>query len=436
MSKKVHSGKVGTSDESNSTEHDATVSLSGTDEFNDTHSIFSDSMSLASKASKLNDAKKSVHKINKLKEENALLREALEKANASDVTMLKSKLRGSNADLVRLRQNNMELKDRIQVLEGRLFNALSLQSTRGKGVPGGNDEASSGQPLPTLPEFYTNTSQSLDNKFTSSERAHLMDMIKSLQSRCKHLARLVQSYETKMSVLQAEIDKNKAHDNMNGGTLERNKSNHSIEFNVLNEKEEQQNELSVASVSSNTSEPRKSALKTTGVGLTSLVKSEDQPGINHAAAAAQADRKRVKIEALESETRIQGARETDLRMIRELSEEVKRLAALVPRERIEESEEKEIRSSTKSDEGEKDDRDQVDRKLFAPPHTNAVGGRRLPTNDLVNGNNLHQLYGPDHLLCSFFSGVAAMLICVAISGFSLYSSSGSIEDMDTTVGAT
>jgi len=77
----------------------------------------------------VNDARKAIQKMNKLKEENALLKEALEMANATDITTLKSKLRGSHADLVRLRQNNSELKDRIQILEGRLFSALSMTST-------------------------------------------------------------------------------------------------------------------------------------------------------------------------------------------------------------------------------------------------------------------------------------------------------------------
>ena len=129
MLKEEKIGRSEHSDESRSTEHDATVSLSEHDDFNEIHSVFSDTASIASKSSRLNDAKRLAHKLNKLKEENAFLREALAKANAIDITTLRTKLRGANADLVRVKQINSELRDRVQHLERKLFDALNSSKT-------------------------------------------------------------------------------------------------------------------------------------------------------------------------------------------------------------------------------------------------------------------------------------------------------------------
>ena len=70
-------------------------------------------------------AKKAAVSIQKLKSEVAQLREALHTNNMSDINMLHKKLRSANFDLSRLRELNFELKDRVQELEGSLYEAIN-----------------------------------------------------------------------------------------------------------------------------------------------------------------------------------------------------------------------------------------------------------------------------------------------------------------------
>lgn len=132
-----------TADMSKASEQDATVSVSASgserDDFvDDSQSVTSDAFSTQSKVSaRLHSSKQLAYKVNKLKEENALLRKNLEKFNTTDITALRTKLRISTVDVTRLKQHNAELRDRVQILESRLFSALQNQS-RGAGAIGGD----------------------------------------------------------------------------------------------------------------------------------------------------------------------------------------------------------------------------------------------------------------------------------------------------------
>ena len=419
MSKDLTDSKLITSDESNSTEHEAIVSLSGTDELNDTHSVFSDIVSTTSKHSKLNDAKKLLHKMNKMKGENLLLKDALEKANASDITMLKTRLRGVNADLVRVRQNNSELKDRIQILEGRLFNALSSQTSKISSSKTDHEgEPSSTLPVNvvSVPERATSPIQ-YDSKFTSSERANLMDMIRSLQSRNKHLARLVQSYETKINAMQAEVDRNIS-DNSNNYKNNSNETQHhnSIKFSVAEDnKNDAMGSDAVVAVDASTV-LLKSALKG---GATISTATNSKPS---------GTRRRVQVDPSEVEAQLRQAREGDNRMIQELSAEVRRLAALLPRDRIATAESADHISSDKEEVGtgvlEDDAVLGVERvSSVAGEEDSEQAGR---ADSAASGERVtvavkpQQRYSPSHLLCSFFLGVMVMLACIA---FTTYTSS-------------
>lgn len=107
----------------------------GSEEFNDNHSVISDSaynslLSLSGGSNydrtiKKSDAKKLISHLQRVKQENARLKELLESSNTADVSILRTKLRGAQADIVRLKQNNSELKDRIQELDDRIFRLLS-----------------------------------------------------------------------------------------------------------------------------------------------------------------------------------------------------------------------------------------------------------------------------------------------------------------------
>ena len=63
--------------------------------------------------------------ITRLQTELAKAKEALHRTAQVDVTMLNTKLRGTEADLTRARQKNLDLRDRVQTLERQLYEALT-----------------------------------------------------------------------------------------------------------------------------------------------------------------------------------------------------------------------------------------------------------------------------------------------------------------------
>jgi len=102
------------------------------DEFSETTSLMGGSLNnlnlTRSDQQKLaNKLKRAVHTINRLKTESAMLKDSLQAAKASDMTLLQDKWRGAQADLTTIRRRNTELKDRVQVLEASLFDALNPQ---------------------------------------------------------------------------------------------------------------------------------------------------------------------------------------------------------------------------------------------------------------------------------------------------------------------
>ena len=225
------------SDESHSTERDQNT-MSTTYDYddiygNDQQSIISDSISVTSnnrhllQHSKKADYKKVIMKLNRLKEENAVLREHLEKAKAQDVATLRAQLRGANVDLMRYRQLNAELKDRIQSVEARLFTALgSLGEVNSK-----KSYTSGVSPSQSIidDEFHDAKDGSVDASVSvAAEDIHARDiydlversrsnvakqrvlssnaLTKSLQSKCTHLQRLTTSYEKRIQAMQRELD--------------------------------------------------------------------------------------------------------------------------------------------------------------------------------------------------------------------------------------
>jgi uncharacterized protein YdcH (DUF465 family) len=74
-------------------------------------------------------SKKNMQTIQKLKKEIFMLRDALSRTEIADIITLQSRLRSSNSTIQRLRQVNMELKDRVQLLEERLHGALTVYTT-------------------------------------------------------------------------------------------------------------------------------------------------------------------------------------------------------------------------------------------------------------------------------------------------------------------
>jgi hypothetical protein len=108
-----------------------------------------------------------------------MLKAALEKANMTDISIIQQKLRVSHNDLVLIKQHNSELKDRVQLLESRLFDALNSNTVN---------------------------TQSLHASKLGRSKSEFDIELKALQSKNNHLLRLNKSYENRMKAMQAEID--------------------------------------------------------------------------------------------------------------------------------------------------------------------------------------------------------------------------------------
>lgn len=182
------------------------------DLFNDNISVISDS--LTSKNLKKYDMKKISATIQRLKQENASLRDSLDKINATDVALVRQKLRGANADIQRLKQLNAELKDRNQILEERLVNLLAEHSGGISAKAKLTSMAKQKHSPPPTPADAALTNEAVNQHetqsagtssvyFPSSGQHHaLEEESRSLQKKLKHAERLLQSYEVKLRLLQ------------------------------------------------------------------------------------------------------------------------------------------------------------------------------------------------------------------------------------------
>jgi len=208
----------------------SSVTESESDEFNDTHSVFSDVISISNRSLKKTE-KKLLLTIQKLKQENITLRENLESANASDVTLLRTKLRGAYADITRLKTNNTELKERVQLLEDKVFRMLATQ-VQSENVDTHDLKSSikeklrqkalkSSLALSAVTNEESNNNISANQQETSSvisEHQSEEDILittvgrgsdpppsvsyATMMQRCKHLEKLLRAYETKMTAMQ------------------------------------------------------------------------------------------------------------------------------------------------------------------------------------------------------------------------------------------
>jgi hypothetical protein len=135
------------------------------------------------------------------------------------------------------------------------------------------------------------------------------------------------------------------------------------------------------------------------------------------------------------EAHITKAREGDLKMVRELSEEVKRLVALLPRGSIDDAEppgdstERED-GGTQADASEEDasEDDKLSRNASKESVSSSATGKNIahsgritePAPSRSGVHNPNEMYSPGQLLCSFFAGVIVMLLCVALSTYGFY----------------
>lgn len=84
--------------------------------------------SSSSSSGVVTSSKKSAIIIQKLKTEIIVLKGALDNSNAIDIDTINKKLRAANNDVIRLKQLNFELKNRIQNLETSLYKSMNNQT--------------------------------------------------------------------------------------------------------------------------------------------------------------------------------------------------------------------------------------------------------------------------------------------------------------------
>ncbi|RYH30517.1 hypothetical protein EON65_04865 [archaeon] len=192
------------------------------DDLNDNLSVISDSFSIASKTLRKHDLKKIFGTIQKLKQENAALRDTLTKMNATDVAMLKNRLRGAQSDSLRLKQVNSEMKERVQLLEERVIALLAEQTRLRAESPTDRAKSKIAQAFAEKrkkqegkaehedvqelkeDESVVSLSRLLEEKYAGRIR-ELEEELKSWQKKHKHTEKLIKSYEVKMEFMQVKI---------------------------------------------------------------------------------------------------------------------------------------------------------------------------------------------------------------------------------------
>jgi len=332
---------------------------------NDQQSILSDSISVASYNhqllhSKKVEYKKVVMKLNKLKEENAVLREQLEKTKAQDIATLRAQLRGASVDLMRYRQLNSELKDTIQLLEAKLFTALGSLSevTNKKSFNTVAPPAYEGPPSTSIDNDFQDAKDGSVDESISATVEHirardvnnLVDksrsnvekqrvvsnnaLIKSLQSKCAHLQRLIKSYEKRMQAMQLELDshQNRPHklSSQLGSLSSQHKSVVIIEGNSWSATDDECDGVADAS-SVDADSASHSQLNDYKLSVTG-----DDDSIQSSGGKETESSSRVREDSMAERGR---EKDRDKRIIRELSSEIKRLVSLIPREVLQQSEE-------------------------------------------------------------------------------------------------
>lgn len=101
-------------------------------ESSDTLSVLSDSLSVGKGFNTKGSSRsidsikaKATQKINALKTEIAYLQEALNQTNYYDVKILEEKVKDYKADILALRQRNSEYREKVDLLEGKLFEEIN-----------------------------------------------------------------------------------------------------------------------------------------------------------------------------------------------------------------------------------------------------------------------------------------------------------------------
>lgn len=167
--------------EEDDVDEESRTTVSSEDAFADDYSLPS-SVTGSEMGQKKLKWKKLLHTVSKLRQENAVLKDGVETARVNDVTILEDRYRGAQADLSTVRKRNNDLKDRVQKLEGDLFETLA-ENRKMKGPP--------------------SSSSGLSSKLENYERNDAVKQVNQL--RISYETR-IREYDEKLAIMQGTID--------------------------------------------------------------------------------------------------------------------------------------------------------------------------------------------------------------------------------------
>ena len=168
--------------------------------------------------------------ITRLKTEIAILREAVDVANGSDIEMMQTKIRVANADINKLRERNAEYKTRIQLLEQRLFDALqsnnSSSSSSNSSGGGSNNDDDEFQDADYYDKSSSDNIKGINNASTIITNNYIIIIIiitigiafrssnwkinnEKLEKKCNFLQKLLSSLELRLLESQKVIENQK-----------------------------------------------------------------------------------------------------------------------------------------------------------------------------------------------------------------------------------
>lgn len=411
--------------------------------------------------------------INRLKAEIAMLRESLEAANSEDIVLLTTKLRGAKEDIARLKSRNNEFKDRIQILEGSLHNALQTnqqlreqvillqrelqQATKDKqhaedsnnpnGIKNGigtnnplnSDEDGGGGSGNGLPS----SSPTIIRSNPALRRALLTKDKTELENRCNHLTRLNAALQGRIDEMQILLDsyknshshaKDKDKDSSSSSqnlsiSTPSSSSSSSSKVNKINDTKMQDLEIKHTPTSSS-SHPSTSTDKKSSRNLIEKINASTDflsiPTDAIMKVGSLVD-SLVSVEHREEVNKeiaaaIARAREYDLKTIGELAKEVKRLSIYAPAE-TDESQDEEKMSENGSTVAANDDddvqgdgqinKDTTEENMKENLKGGGNGQKHAPVTTSTNKSQKKRQNDIFQLLCAFFCGVIAMCLSTA-----------------------
>ena len=324
--------------------------------------------------------------INKLTHEIAVLRESFEQLNGLDIVTLSSKLRGAKDDIAALKQRNNELKSRVQILEGKLFQALNSH---------GNGASSTYNHNSTDSESVLSSSSSarVSNRSAVVKRLHggirLEDSERSADATDSSNADLRSDYleKTNASLVQKLRELQALLGNQSSNTA------------------------NAAAAAAAATKPAPKQRRKSGSGGGAGVLEEIKHRILESALSRNKEINNDDVEQLSLgiEALVASLREGDAKTIRELAVEVRALSKWVPKEEVEEEED--LDSNTKN----LVNIQSTDRRETNSSETvSTEAQQRAPPRMRRHRPEAHA-YDTSHIYCSFAAGVLLMLLSIALS---------------------